>query len=131
MGLRTCLVLAGCALLGTSVVSAHHAVQAAFDFTKALEIKGTINKMEFVNPHSILHIDAKDAKGKPVTWTIETVAAGKMRTLGLARGSLNYGDPVTVTVYGARDGSNFAFLKALTLADGRSITTWFGDPNGN
>src|SRR5262245_25205328 len=99
MRFRTCAVLVCSALFSTVTISAHHAVQAAFDFTKALEIKGTINKMEFVNPHSVLHIDAKDTKGKSVTWAIETVAAGKMRTLGLARGSLNYGDPVTVTVY--------------------------------
>ena len=125
--------LAACALFAAAVpVMAHHAVQAQFDFDKPIELKGTMSKMEWINPHAYMHLDVKDASGKVTTWALETVGRGGLRRAGLsrsARGGLEVGQTYSVKAFLAKDGSNTAFLTALTLPDGRDVTIWFGDPN--
>lgn len=133
MSRKSCGALALCGLLLAAVPAlAHHAVQAQFDFDKPVELKGTLSKMEWINPHAYMHLDVKDDTGKVTTWALETVGPGGLRRAGLsraARGGLQVGQTYTIRGFMAKDGSRSAFLKDLTLPDGRNVTIWFGDPN--
>ena len=103
-------------------VSAHHSIQAQFDITKTVSVSGTVAKVEWINPHSYLTVNVKDAEGKVQKWAFEMGAAGQFRRTGLSRadrGGLKPGDEVTVTAMAARDGSNSGLLQELTMADGR------------
>ena len=135
---RISSVLAGSALwvLGLVLagpVSAHHSVQAQFDIHKTVSVSGTVAKVEWINPHSYLTINVKDADGKVTKWAFELGGQGALRHAGMSRadrGGLKPGDEVTATALAARDGSNSGFLQELKLADGRSFK--FGtDANGN
>ena len=132
MTLRRNMMLSAGVVLATVVPTlAHHAAQAQFDFTRETQFTGTIKRVEWINPHSYIHIDVKDAAtGQVKTWSLETIALAGMRRVGVARNTLRTGDPLQVQVYLARNGTTFAFLKEMTLGDGRKITTWFGDPYG-
>ena len=66
-------------------VAAHHALVAQYDMDKPIEITGTLNKMEFINPHSMLHLDVKNPNGTMTTWVFQTTNAGSLRSSGLAR----------------------------------------------
>ena len=66
-------------------VAAHHALAAQYDMDKPIEITGTLNKMEFINPHSMLHLDVKNPDGTVTTWVFQTTNAGSLRSQGLAR----------------------------------------------
>jgi hypothetical protein len=123
------------ALYGLAVagrVSAHHSIQAQFDIHKTLTISGTVAKIEFINPHSYLTVNIKDADGKVTKWAFEMGAAGQLRRAGLSRadrGGLKAGDEVTVIALAARDGSNSGLLQELKMADGREFK-FTPDPNG-
>ena len=97
-----------CALVVSAPVSAHHSVQAQFDIHKSVSIRGTVAKNEWINPHSYLTVNVKDAEGKVQKWAFELGGANALRRAGLSRadrGGIKPGDQVTVTAMPARDGS--------------------------
>ena len=114
------ILLCGAALPGR--VAAHHSIQAQFDINKSFNITGTVAKMEFINPHSYLTINVKDADGKVQKWAFEMTGLAGLRRAGLSRadrGGLKAGDELTVTALAARDGSNSGLAQELKMADGR------------
>jgi len=64
-------MLFGLALLLAATTSAHHSVQAQFDIHKTFSVSGTVAKVEWLNPHSYLTINVKDAEGKVEKWGFE------------------------------------------------------------
>jgi hypothetical protein len=123
--------LAGLVLAGP--LWAHHSIQAQFDITKHVTVSGSIAKVEFINPHSYLTVNVKDADGKIIKWAFEMAAAAQLRARGMSRadrGGLKPGDEVTVVALAARDGSNSGLLQELKMADGREFK-FTPDPNGN
>jgi len=114
-------------------LSAHHSIQAQFDINKTFTISGTVARVEFINPHSYLTLNVKDADGKVTRWAFEMAAAGQLRRAGLSRadrGGLKAGDEVTILALAARDGSNSGLLQELKMADGREFK-FTPDPTGN
>lgn len=135
MNIRLCgLEVALGVLLASASAIAHHAVAAQYDMQKPIEITGALKKMEFINPHSMLHLDVTNPDGSRTTWVFQTTNAGTLRSRGLARsgpGSLEAGATYTVKGYAARNGNPMGFLRTLVFPDGREMVFWFGDPNGN
>jgi hypothetical protein len=121
------------ALLLAGPASAHHSVQAQFDIHKTFTVSGTVAKVEWINPHSYLTINVKDADGKVQKWAFELGGPGALRRAGMSRedrGGLKPGDEVTASGLAAKDGSTTGFLQELKLADGR-VFKFAADPNGN
>jgi hypothetical protein len=109
-------------ILAATALSAHHSIQAQFDVNKTFSVAGTVAKVEWINPHSYLTVNVKDAEGRVTKWAFEMGAAGQLRGQGLSRsdrGGLKAGDDVTVSALAARNGSNSGLLLELTMADGR------------
>lgn len=117
----------GAVLLFGAVVSAHHSLASQFDESKPLTLQGVITKVEWVNPHVYLHLDVKDTVGASVPWALETLPPAMLRKGGLRSDMLGKGERVTVLAYHARNGSNLAFLRKITFADGREVVVWVGD----
>ena len=131
MGYRNCIAstLAAVLLISGSAL-AHHSFQAQFDINKPLTMKGTVSKVEWVNPHVYVHIDVKDDKGVVTKWEFETLGPGRMRAEGMSKQTFGVGKVVTLKGYAARDGSkNLGFLRQVTFDDGHTIEVWLGDPN--
>jgi Family of unknown function (DUF6152) len=130
MSTRYFSILAVCGVLMAAVpVAAHHALVAQYDMDKPIEITGTLNKMEFINPHSMLHLDVKNPNGSMTTWVFQTTNAGSLRSRGLARTDLRQGATYTVKGFAARNGNPMGFLRVLVFPDKKEMTFWFGDPN--
>lgn len=111
---------------------AHHSVQAQFDLDKPVTVTGTVTKVEWINPHSYLYLDTKDASGKVTHWAFEMAGPGALRKAGLSRadrGGLKSGDTVTVDAVRAKDGTDSGLIKDLKMPDGRVFTIWTQDPN--
>lgn len=124
-------LLAG--LIFVAVASAHHSVQSQFDVHKTVTVTGTVSKIEWINPHSYLTLNVKDASGNAQKWAFELGGAGALRRAGMSRadrGGLKPGDEVTATALAARDGSNSGFLQELKVSDGR-VFKFTTDANGN
>lgn len=106
------------------VASAHHSIQAQFDIYRTITVTGTVARMEFINPHSYLTVNVKDADGKITKWAFEMTGLAGLRRAGLSRadrGGLKPGDELTVIALAARDGSNSGLAQELKMADGRDF----------
>ena len=124
--MRTQLAVAvaglGLILVGAGVsVSAHHAFAAEFDANKPVNFKGTITKMEWVNPHTWLHIQVKNPNGTMENWAIEAGTPNVLFRRGFTKESLLPGTEIVVDGYRAKDGSRRANGRDLTFADGKKL----------
>jgi len=122
--MRTHLIslLAGLAIVSAVVpVSAHHAFAAEFDATKPIKLRGTVAKMEWINPHSWIHIDVKTPNGTVERWMIEGGPPNALFRRGFTRDSLPAGIEIVVEGFRAKDGSLKANGADLTFADGRRL----------
>jgi len=109
------------AVLATVPVVAHHAFSAEFDAKRPVKLRGTVTKMEWINPHSWIHIDVKDAKGKVESWMVEGGAPNALLRRGFTKDSLPVGTEILVEGYQAKDGSNRANGRDITLPDGKKL----------
>ena len=102
-------------------VEAHHAFAAEFDSTKPVALRGTITKMEWINPHSWLHLEVKNKDGTVENWMIEAGPPGALVRRGWKRDSVVVGTEVLVEGYQSLDGSRRANGRDVTFPDGRRL----------
>ena len=100
---------------------AHHAFAAEFDATKPIKLKGTVAKMEWINPHTWLHLDVKRPDGKTERWMIEGGPPNALYRRGFTKNSLPIGSEILVEGFRAKDGSLRGNGRELTFADGRRL----------
>jgi len=105
-------------LLTATPVLAHHAFSAEFDADRPMQLQGTVTKTEWINPHSWIHIEVKDDDGNVENWAIECGAPNALIRRGLNKNSVPVGTELVVDGYGAKDGSNTANARDITLPDG-------------
>ena len=117
MRTRVAIIVAGLGLLlSAGPALAHHAFAAEYDAKKPIKLTGTVTKLEWLNPHTWFYIDVKDDNGKVTNWGFEMGSPNILLRAGWTRNSMNPGDVVTVEGSRAKDGSNNANVKAVTLA---------------
>ena len=105
-------------LLAPPPAVAHHAFSAEFDADRPLQLLGTVTRTEWINPHSWIHIDVEDEDGSVKSWAIECGAPNALIRRGLNKNSVPAGTVLVVDGFGAKDGSNTANARDITLPDG-------------
>lgn len=110
-------------LLMCSVGQAHHSLSGQFDIAQSFEITGVVSRVDWVNPHTYIHVDVKQADGSVLTYRLESLPVAMMRKAGLSRQELlGDGKPVHIKAHPARNGNlTLGYLVVLKLADGREI----------
>ncbi len=124
--MRTTVVLVGVgvALLVVGAVVpvwAHHAFAAEFDASSPVELNGTVVRMEWVNPHTWIHIDVAQPDGSEERWMIEGGPPTSLLRRGFTKASLLAGTEVFVEGFRAKDGSQKANGRDVTFADGSKL----------
>ena len=105
----------------TAQTFAHHAFSAEFDAKKPLKLRGTVAKVELINPHSWIHIDVKNADGSVTRWMIEGGTPNTFVRRGFTKKSLEAGTEITIMGYRAKNGANRANGADMILPDGKRL----------
>lgn len=116
-----CVAGALAALATAAPVRAHHAFAAEFDENQPITLRGAITKVEWINPHTWIHIDVKDSSGKTVAWMLEGGTPNTLLRRGVDKNSLPAGTEIVVDGYRAKNGSNRMNGRDVTLPDGRKL----------
>ena len=128
--MRTKLLIAGLsAVVGVgswlagpvAPVAAHHAFAAEFDADRPVDFTGRVTRVEWVNPHVWIHIDVELDDGTTQNWAFEGGTPNTLFRRGFTRRSLLPGTEVYVDGYQAKDGTNRANGRDITLPDGTRL----------
>ncbi len=122
--------VAGLLLLAAVPMAAHHSFAAEYDASKPLTLTGTVSKVEFMNPHIWVYLDAKDENGNVVKWQCEGGAPNSLRRQGWSKESLKEGDQVTIEGFRAKDGTNTCNSRSVKLPDGRKVFAGSAEDGG-
>lgn len=114
-------IAAAAVLLAGVPVMAHHSFAAEFDANQPVKLLGTVTKIEWQNPHAFIYVDVKDESGKVTSWGMEMGSPNGLMRQGWSRNSLKIGDEITVEGSRAKDGSNIANARTVTLASGQRL----------
>ena len=102
-------------------ISAHHAFAAEYDENKLITISGTVTSLKWTNPHAWVYVDGKNGSDKATRWSFEMGSPNGLLHRGWTRTDLKKGDQITVEGYRAKNGSNVANARTVTLPDGRKL----------
>ena len=126
-----CVLLGGLLMAGVSV-QAHHSLAGVYDMKKESEVSGSVEKVQFVNPHGSLTLSVKEADGTMKDWVFTLGSATALAQRGIGRtgpNALHAGDMISVKFIPARNGSPLGFLKSVTMPDGRVVQISAGNAN--
>ncbi len=113
-------------LMACGPLSAHHG-SSNYDMSKSVSVKGTVTEFSFINPHSAIHLEAKDDKGSAEQWLIEADSPNNLARAGWNRDSIKPGDVVTIVGNRLKDGSKVMRLQKVIFADGKELKPREGD----
>jgi len=115
MSFRSLFAIVGLILAAAVPAAAHHAFGAEFDPNKPVLLKGKVKKVEWVNPHTWIHLEVVKPDGSKEVWMIEGGSPNSLLRRGVTRESVAVGIDLVVDGYQARDNT-------LLRANGRNIT---------
>lgn len=105
----------------SSTIAAHHSFAAQYDASKPIEMKGTVTKVEWTNPHARLYIDVRDDTGQIANWNFEMASPNILVRNGWRQNTVKVGDHITVSGYLARKGERMAIAGAVADAAGKPL----------
>jgi Family of unknown function (DUF6152) len=126
-----CVVVCGWLIASVSL-QAHHSLAGVYDMKKESELSGSVEKIQFVNPHGSLTLAVKGQDGATTKWVFTLGSATGLAQRGIGRtgpNALHAGDEISVKFIPARDGSPLGFLKSVTMPDGHVIQISAGNAN--
>jgi hypothetical protein len=114
------VVFAG-VLLAVVPGMAHHAFNSEFDANKPVVLRGTITKLEWINPHSWIHVDVRKPDGTVEAWMVEAGTPNTLLRRGITKTTLIVGTEVTIEGFQSKDGALRANGRDMVLPNGQKL----------
>jgi Family of unknown function (DUF6152) len=114
-------VMAGGLMMAAVPMLAHHSFSAEYDRAKTVQLKGTVTKVEWMNPHARFYLDVKDDAGKTTNWEFELGSPNGLMRQGWTAHSLKIGDVIQVNGSQAKDGSNLVNATNVAFENGKKV----------
>jgi Family of unknown function (DUF6152) len=127
---KTVWAAAAVLLFATMRISAHHSFAAEYDENKIVTVSGSVTDFKWTNPHAWVYVDSKDESGRVTNWGFEMGSPNGLVHRGWKRTDLTKGELVTVDGYRAKNGSNVANARTVTMPDGRKLFGGFQSTPG-
>jgi hypothetical protein len=118
-------------LLDPVQVSSHHAFSAAYDENRPINLRGTVTKVELINPHAWIWMDVKGPDGKVVNWGVEGGPPVNLFRNGITKNSLPVGTEIKVFAYQAKSGETISVGVFVEYLDGRKVFMGGSAPGAN
>jgi uncharacterized protein DUF6152 len=99
---------------------AHHSV-SMYDMQNPTTIKGTVDRLEWTNPHAYIYVNVKNDKGETEQWAIEIDSPNFLKHNGWTRDTVKPGDTITATGGRARTGARTMRCTTIELANGEKL----------
>jgi hypothetical protein len=116
------LLMTACAVIAAALpLAAHHSFAAEYDGSKQVMLKGKVTQVEWINPHSWIHLEVTGEDGKPANWACETAPPNMLYRQGWRRTSIKEGDEVVIEGFAAKDGSHTMTARTVQTPDGRKL----------
>ena len=122
--MRVKLTVAACCvglLLAARAIQAHHSFAAEFDAERPVQLRGVVTGMDWVNPHSWIHLDVKNDDGSVSKWSVEGATPNTLLRRGFTKSSLPVGTEIVVYGYRAKNGANRANGRDVMLPNGKRL----------
>lgn len=110
-------VLGLASLLASVNVFSHHSFSAEFDVGRPVELTGTIKEIEWTNPHAWIHLAVENEQGETEEWAVEMLGVIALVRAGMTPQTVKPGDVLTITGFGARNGTNTANASSVTRTE--------------
>lgn len=125
--LATAALMMTLALFAVSAPALAHHGTANYDTEKSVSVTGNVTDFQFVNPHVLIYMQAKDASGKMVAWQGELTSPNRLSRTGWKKDTVKPGEVITITGYPAKSGSPEIWIQKVSLADGTKLDTSGGN----
>jgi len=126
-----CALVCGC-VMASVMVSAHHSLAGVYDMKAEKELSGSVERVQFVNPHGSLTVAVKNPDGTSTSWVMTLGSATALAQRGVGKtgpNALHAGDAVSVKFIPAKNGAPLGFLKSVTYPDGHVVQISAGNAN--
>ena len=105
-------------ILAVSISALAHHGEANYDTSAVVDVKGTVSDFQFINPHVLIHIDARDSGGNMENWTCEATSPNFLLRRGWTKDTLKAGDAITASGHRAKNGAPLLRLMKI-VANGK------------
>ena len=100
----------------------HHAQAPFFDQDRTVEVRGTVVRWIFKNPHPVLEVETENEQGQKVVWAVQFAPATVLAKRGWTDQTFKPGDAVVATGHPSRAPGTYGLeQRGIERADGSPL----------
>jgi uncharacterized protein DUF6152 len=108
-------------LILTAPALAHHPFASEFDASAPVNLTGKVTKVDWNEPHVVVHVAVADPSGQTRDWSLEAASPAMLEKKGWTKTMLKEGDQITVRGYRAKSTPFTGAARSVELPGGKTM----------